>query len=232
MTLPTAVVDLRTKFWEHGQLSVALSRVRSPADLCILLPDDLTDLTIDPRMDPEVVHMVRSLDNDNTDGPMDDFHSEADGPMDDSDDMPSLLEGPSVPEGDDEVSDGHEEHREEEGFEPFDPFPMPTAPTPELARDLEWQTNLPREDMFDKWDGVPFVTLLRGGLNRSAREWNELPARSQSALSRRCRVAAWIETTRIRVIRLLAAYRLGSITAVAQGDWAPHEARAVISPEG
>jgi hypothetical protein len=134
-----------------GQLYVALSRVRSPADLCLLLPDDLTDLTIDSRIDPEVVHMVRSLDNDNPDGPMDDFHSEADGGMNESDDdMPSPLEGPNLPEGDDQVSDGHEEHREEEEFELFDPFPMPTASTPELARDLEWQTNLPREDMFQQ----------------------------------------------------------------------------------
>jgi hypothetical protein len=38
MTLQRAVIDCRTKFWEHGQLSVALSRVKNPADLCILLP--------------------------------------------------------------------------------------------------------------------------------------------------------------------------------------------------
>jgi hypothetical protein len=84
-------------------------------------------------MDPEVIDMVGSLDDHNTDGPVDDFDSEADGRMDDSPDMPSPLDGPNVPEGDEEgerekeVSDGREEHKEEEEFEPFDPFSMPTA---------------------------------------------------------------------------------------------------------
>jgi ATP-dependent exoDNAse (exonuclease V) alpha subunit len=32
MTLGRSVVDCRTQFWEHGQMCVALSRVRNPED--------------------------------------------------------------------------------------------------------------------------------------------------------------------------------------------------------
>jgi hypothetical protein len=39
MTLDRAVVDLRALFWEHDQLYVALSRMRDPRNLCVLLPD-------------------------------------------------------------------------------------------------------------------------------------------------------------------------------------------------
>jgi ATP-dependent exoDNAse (exonuclease V) alpha subunit len=35
MTLQRAVIGYRTKFWEHGQLYVARSRVKSPIDLYI-----------------------------------------------------------------------------------------------------------------------------------------------------------------------------------------------------
>jgi hypothetical protein len=44
MTLQRAVKDCRTKFWEHGQLYVALSPVKSPADLWILLLSNLGDV--------------------------------------------------------------------------------------------------------------------------------------------------------------------------------------------
>jgi hypothetical protein len=63
VTLDSAVVDLRGLFWEYGQFYVALSRVRDPRNLCVLLPNpkhemsetspDDVDLGI--IVDPELV---------------------------------------------------------------------------------------------------------------------------------------------------------------------------------
>jgi hypothetical protein len=39
MTLQRAVIDCCMKFWEHGQLYMAFSGVKSPDNLCILLAD-------------------------------------------------------------------------------------------------------------------------------------------------------------------------------------------------
>jgi hypothetical protein len=64
MTLARAVVDCRSKFWEHGQLYVALSRVRDPRDLCVLLPGDVTDLAIRPTVDNDVVQILDSIGQD------------------------------------------------------------------------------------------------------------------------------------------------------------------------
>jgi hypothetical protein len=38
MTLDRAVVDLRSDFWEHGQLYGPLSHISDPGNFCILLP--------------------------------------------------------------------------------------------------------------------------------------------------------------------------------------------------
>jgi hypothetical protein len=61
MTLQRAVIDCRNKFWEHDQLYVALSRVRSPADLCILLPSDSDDFGIHPPVDRDVVQILETM---------------------------------------------------------------------------------------------------------------------------------------------------------------------------
>jgi hypothetical protein len=55
ITFQRAVIDGRMKFWEHGQLYVALSGVNSLGNLYILLPDDIDDFPIRPAVDVDVV---------------------------------------------------------------------------------------------------------------------------------------------------------------------------------
>jgi hypothetical protein len=63
MTLQRAAIDYRATFWEHRQLDVALSRVKSPVDLCILLPDDMDDITIRPPVDLDIVQIFETMES-------------------------------------------------------------------------------------------------------------------------------------------------------------------------
>jgi hypothetical protein len=63
MTLQRAVIDDHTKFWEHGQLYMVISRVKSPVNLCIVLPDDMDDFTIRPPVDPDVIQSLETMES-------------------------------------------------------------------------------------------------------------------------------------------------------------------------
>jgi hypothetical protein len=63
MTLSKAIIDCRTSFWEHGQRCATLSRVRSPENICVLLPADLTDFSVNPLVDQKVAEILEAIDN-------------------------------------------------------------------------------------------------------------------------------------------------------------------------
>jgi hypothetical protein len=52
-TLDRAVVDLRKDLWERGQLYVALSRIRDPHNLCIMLPPAPEREPEDEQVEPQ-----------------------------------------------------------------------------------------------------------------------------------------------------------------------------------
>ena len=64
LTLNRVVIDMRSKFWEHGQLYVALSRTKDPKNVCILLPlyEEENDDLIVPTADKEIVNLVKAIE--------------------------------------------------------------------------------------------------------------------------------------------------------------------------
>lgn len=69
LTLNKVIVDMRSLFWEHGQLYVALSRIKNPQNLCILLPDQERegDCLIKPISESAIVSLVNSIENKDVD---------------------------------------------------------------------------------------------------------------------------------------------------------------------
>lgn len=61
-SLTRVVVDLCRMFWEHGQLYVALSRVRHPGGLMVLLPSGDGHESIQPVSDQRVVDAVLAME--------------------------------------------------------------------------------------------------------------------------------------------------------------------------
>jgi ATP-dependent exoDNAse (exonuclease V) alpha subunit len=61
MTLQRAILDCCMKFWEHGQLYMALSGVKSSGSLCILLPNDMDDFTILSAVDVDLARIVETM---------------------------------------------------------------------------------------------------------------------------------------------------------------------------
>jgi hypothetical protein len=61
MTLEWATIDCCMKVWEHGQLYVTLSGIKSPGDLYILLPDDMDDFIIRPAVNLDVVQIFETM---------------------------------------------------------------------------------------------------------------------------------------------------------------------------
>jgi hypothetical protein len=117
-TLMRVVVDSRTKWWEHGQVYVGFSRVRSPRDLCVLIPEDRQGERIEAIVDRDVVDVVQSIAVAANQGghvaPVPDadalYPSEIDGEPPEAD-PEGLGHGPS--DSDSDVEDGHvsEVHR-------------------------------------------------------------------------------------------------------------------------
>jgi hypothetical protein len=69
MSLRRAVIDLRTNFWEHGQIYVAFSKVIEPGNLCLLFPRssehrcdlDPTETPTRLRVDVDIAHIISRL---------------------------------------------------------------------------------------------------------------------------------------------------------------------------
>jgi hypothetical protein len=69
MTLGRAVIDLKTHFWEYGQLYVAISIITEPDNLCFLLSGssdlrreiDPTETPIRVRIDVVIVQIISRL---------------------------------------------------------------------------------------------------------------------------------------------------------------------------
>jgi hypothetical protein len=135
MTLNKTVIDLRSQFWEHRQLYVALSRVRHPENLFILLPEsceptsrgDPTAVPLRIPVDRKVVNVVSAIAGRpsggpgsslsvpstrpiTTESPIDNFSCEPGGQVDHETDKSSWSpsHGPELLWSDGETDDAHE----------------------------------------------------------------------------------------------------------------------------
>jgi hypothetical protein len=86
----------------------------------------MTDFMIKPRMDPQVVDMIRSLDGAEGDGEMDAMNGERGDP--DPADASAALDPPDVL-GDDEEAEPEQELPELDEIDAFDPLFMAPGPT-------------------------------------------------------------------------------------------------------
>ena len=62
ITLSKIANDLRNDLWEQGQLYMALSRIRNPRNLCVLLLFE-TDYSISPVVDLNTISEVRRIES-------------------------------------------------------------------------------------------------------------------------------------------------------------------------
>lgn len=65
LTMKRIIIDVRSNFWEHGQLYVALSRIQDPKNVCVLLPnsdENIKEMNIIPECDQKVADFVKNIE--------------------------------------------------------------------------------------------------------------------------------------------------------------------------
>lgn len=66
LTMKRIIIDVRSNFWEHGQLYVALSRIQDPKNVCVLLPnsdENIEEMNIMPECDQNVADFVKNIES-------------------------------------------------------------------------------------------------------------------------------------------------------------------------
>jgi hypothetical protein len=62
MTRQLGDIDCPTESWEYRQLYVALSQVKGPVDMCVLLPFDIS-FTVRPPLDLDVLQILETMNS-------------------------------------------------------------------------------------------------------------------------------------------------------------------------